>query len=207
MCTSRRPERQIHTPAPDPVAPVRPDTTSQQHMHTVANCTPIPPRFTPHQKCWTVKITRFSPKVAPHSRMTAQSGDWCRFELSSGRQRADAHARSQSTHIAQALPSLLDAPPPLAQLACATPASALLMAGAACPLPALSGGAHFPPARPRAPDGCPCTLTRSARCPNPSLPVCRRCGPLRATIIGARCDAHATPHYGSSSDKSGGSYG
>ena len=93
-------------------------------------------------------------------------------------------------------------PLPLAQLACATPASALLMAGAACPLPALLGGAHFPPARPRAPDGCPCTLTRSARCPNPSLPVCRRCGPLRATIFGARCDAHATPHYGSSSDES-----
>ena len=177
-----------------PRTPRRPCDRTRRVSNTctwimVANCTPIPPRFTPHQKCWAVKITRFSPKVAPHSRMTAQSGDWCRFELSSGRQRADAHARSQSTHIAQesqALPSLLDAPPPLAQLACATPASALLMAGAACPLPALLGGAHFPPARPRAPDGCPCTLTRSARCPNPSLPVCRRCGSLTATIIGAR---------------------
>ena len=136
-----------------PRTPRRPCDRTRRVSNTctwimVANCTPIPPRFTPHQKCWAVKITRFSPKVAPHSRMTAQSGDWCRFELSSGRQRADAHARSQSTHIAQALPSLLDAPPPLAQLACATPASALLMAGAACPLPALSGGAHFPPARP-----------------------------------------------------------
>ena len=41
------------TPAPDPVATVRPDTTrvSNTHAHAVANCTaPIPPRFTPHQK-------------------------------------------------------------------------------------------------------------------------------------------------------------
>jgi hypothetical protein len=54
--------------------------------------------------------------------------------------RADVQGQLQSTH-SQALPSLLDAPPsltaPLAQLACATPASALRMAGAACPEPAL----------------------------------------------------------------------
>ena len=176
VCTSRRPERQIHTPAPDPVAPVRPDTTSQQHMHTVANCTPIPPRFTPHQKCWTVKITRFSPKVAPHSRMTAQSGDWCRFELSSGRQRADAHARSQSTHIAhesQALPSLLDAPPSARPASvchtCLCSAHGRCCLPFACPLgwralPACSPPAHLTdaPAHSLDPQGAPTPHSRSA---------------------------------------------
>ena len=178
MCTSRRPERQIHTPAPDPLAPVavRPDTTSQQHMHTVANCTPIPPRFTPHQKCWAVKITRFSPKVAPHSRMTAQSGDWCRFELSSGRQRADAHARSQSTHIAhesQALPSLLDAPPSARPASvchtCLCSAHGRCCLPFACPLgwralPACSPPAHLTdaPAHSLDPQGAPTPHSRSA---------------------------------------------
>ena len=116
-----------------------------------------------------------------------------------------------SPHESQALPSLLDATPSARPASvchtCLCSAHGRCCLPFACPLPALLGGAHFPPARPRAPDGCPCTLTRSARCPNPSLPVCRRCGSLTATIIGARCDAHATPHYGSSSDKSGGSYG
>ena len=249
VCTSRRPERQIHTPAPDPVAPVRPDTTSQQHMHTVANCTPIPPRFTPHQKCWAVKITRFSPKVAPHSRMTAQSGDWCRFELSSEEARdrdlpGAEDARDRDLPVAE---DARDRDLPGADSSCRAADSARTpMHGhsprtshtspkrcPACSTPPLRSPSqrvpHLPllcswqvlpalclPSRvartsrlldPRAPDGCPCTLTRSARCPNPSLPVCRRCGSLTATIIGARCDAHATPHYGSSSDKSGGSYG
>ena len=95
----------------------------------------------------------------------------CRFELSrSGRQRADAHARSQSTHIAhesQALPSLLDAPPS------ARPASVchtcLCSAHGRCCLP-FAGPRMARTSRllaPRAPDGCPCTLPRSARCPNP----------------------------------------
>ena len=77
----------IHTRPEPPGSPATCDfwtTTSQQHTHTVANCTPIPPRFTPHQKCWAVHVTQFSPKVAPHFRMTAQSGARCRFELSSG---------------------------------------------------------------------------------------------------------------------------
>ena len=191
-------------------------------MHTVANCTPIPPRFTPHQKCWAVKITRFSPKVAPHSRMTAQSGDWCRFELSSEEARdrdlpgaedardrdlpvaedardrdlpgADSSCRAadsartpmhgHSPRTSHTSPKRCHArsqptPPPLNGSArpasvshTATPASALLMAGAACPLPALgwrallacSTPAHLTeaPAHSLDPQGAPTPHSRSA---------------------------------------------
>ena len=91
-----------------------------------------------------------------------------------------------SPHESQALPSLLDAPPS------ARPASVchtcLCSAHGRCCLP-FAGPRMARTSRllaPRAPDGCPCTLPRSARCPNPSLLVCRRCGSLTATILGAR---------------------
>jgi hypothetical protein len=148
----------------------------------MAHLYPIPPQNNTVHTRSAVQDTRFSPKIGPKCCLTeAPSGDRCRFKKSSGPTaratgdgRADVLEDSYSPRTSrtspQALPSLLDAPPsltaPLAQLACATPASTLRMAGAACPEPAL-GWRAFPACSPRCPDSCPCTLPRSARCPNP----------------------------------------
>ena len=100
----------------------------------------------------------------------------CRFELSSGRQRADAHARSQSTHIAhesQALPSLLDAPPSARPASvchtCLCSAHGRCCLPFACPLgwralPACSPPAHLTdaPAHSLDPQGAPTPHSRSA---------------------------------------------
>ena len=178
MCTSRRPERQIHTrPGPRSDRATGHDA-SEQHACTRGRKLHRTYSAAVHTTPEVMgrKITRFSPKVAPHSRMTAQSGDRCRFELSSGRQRADAHARSQSTHIAhesQALPSLLDAPPSARPASvchtCLCSAHGRCCLPFACPLgwralPACSPHAHLTdaPAHSLDPQGAPTPNSQSA---------------------------------------------
>ena len=159
---------------------------------------------TPYQRSSAaVQVTRFSPKIGPTT-----SDDGARVATGAdSRSRAPRYGRwargrprtvtvhAHHTRLPSAAQPVFDAPPAYGS---ARPVSVCHTC-----LCSAHGWFRLPPEHLTV---APAHSLDPPAAPTP-LPVCRRFGSLTATTVGACCDTHAMPRYGSSSDESGDSYG